>query len=68
MRAYKCDCCGSLYEPYQSIELDQRPKNHITSSASNITLYNSDFINVGSYDLCPSCMRKILTMLRGNKE
>lgn len=68
MRAYKCDCCGSLYEAYQTTELGQRPKNHIPFSANSVTLYNSDNISVGTYDLCPNCMRKILTMLRGNKE
>lgn len=68
MRAYKCDCCGSLYEAYKIIELGQRPKNNITSSATSLNLYNSDSLCVGSYDLCPNCMRKILTMLRGNKE
>lgn len=68
MRAYKCDCCGSLYEAYQTIELDQRPKKHITFSANSVTLHNSDMLSVGTYDLCPNCMRKILTMLRGNKE
>lgn len=68
MRAYKCDCCGSLYEAYQTIELDQRPKNHVAFSATSLILRNSDSLCVGSYDLCPNCMRKILTMLRGNKE
>ena len=68
MRAYKCDCCGSLYESYDVIVLDERPKEHVTSSATTLILYNSDSLAVGSYDLCPNCMRKILTMLRGNKE
>lgn len=68
MRAYKCDCCGSLYESYDKIVLDERPKNHVTSSATSLILRNSDSLCVGSYDLCPNCMRKILTMLRGNKE
>ena len=68
MRAYKCDRCGSLYEAYKTTELGQRPINHIISSATSLTLRNSDLIPVESYDLCPNCMRKILTMLRGNKE
>lgn len=68
MRAYKCDCCGILYESYSETVLGEHPKNHVTSSATTLTLYNSDSISVGSYDLCPNCMRKILTMLRGNKE
>lgn len=68
MIAYKCDCCGSLYEIYDVIMLDERPKEHITSSATNLTLYKSNGMPVRSYDLCPNCMRKILTMLRGNKE
>lgn len=68
MRAYKCDCCGSLYEPYQTIVLDERPKEHVTFSATTLILHNSDSRCVGSYDLCPNCMRKVLTMLRGNKE
>lgn len=68
MRAYKCDCCGSLYESYTEIVLDERPKKHETSSASTLVLYNSNSMSVKSYDLCPNCMRKILTMLRGNKE
>lgn len=68
MRAYKCDCCGSLYESYDVIVLDERPKERVTSSASNLTLYKSNEMPVRSYDLCPNCMRKILTMLRGNKE
>lgn len=68
MRAYKCDCCWSLYESYDEIVLDERPKNHVTSSATSLILRNSDSLCVGFYDLCPNCMRKILTMLRGNKE
>ena len=68
MRAYKCDCCGSLYESYDVIVLDERPKEHVTSSATTLVLYKSDSLPVRSYDLCPNCMRKILTMLRGNKE
>lgn len=68
MRAYKCDCCGSLYESYQTIELDQRPKNHTAFSATSLILYNSCELSVGSYDLCPNCMRKVLAILRGNKE
>ena len=68
MRAYKCDCCGSLYESYDEIVLDERPKNHVTSSATTLVLYKSDSLPVKSYDLCPSCMRKILTMLGENKE
>ena len=68
MRAYKCDCCENLYESYDVIVLDERPKEHVTSSATTLTLYNSNSLPVKSYDLCPNCMRKILTMLRGNKE
>lgn len=68
MLAYKCDCCGSLYERYNEIVLDERPKKHVTSSATSLTLYTSKEVYVGSYDLCPNCMRKVLTMLRGNKE
>lgn len=68
MRAYKCDCCGSLYESYDVIVLDERPKERVTSSATTLVLYKSDSLPVKSYDLCPNCMRKILTMLRGNKE
>lgn len=68
MRAYKCDCCGSLYEAYRTIVLDERPKGQITSSATTLILHNSDASSVGSYDLCPSCMRKVLTMLRGDKK
>ena len=67
MRAYKCDCCGSLYESYDEIVLDERPKNHVTSSATALILFNSESRSVGSYDLCPNCMRKVLTMLRENK-
>lgn len=67
MRAYKCDCCGSLYESYDEIVLDERPKNHVTSSATTLILHNSDSLCVGSYDLCPNCMRKVLAMLRENK-
>ena len=67
MKAYKCDRCGSLYEEYRTIEIDQRPKNHVTFSATTLILYNSDSLCVGSYDLCPNCMRKVLTMLRENK-
>lgn len=68
MRAYKCDCCGSLYESYDVIVLDERPKERVTSSATTLVLYKSDSLPVRSYDLCPNCMRKILTMLRWNKE
>ena len=68
MRADKCDCCGSLYESYNVIVLDERPKEHVTSSATTLILHDSDSVSVGSYDLCPNCMRKVLTMLRGNKE
>lgn len=68
MRAYKCDCCGSLYESYDEIVLDERPKKHVTSSATTLVLYMSNSLPVESYDLCPNCMRKVLTMLRGNKE
>lgn len=68
MKAYKCDRCGSLYEEYRTIELDQRPKNHTTFSATTLILLNLESRSVGSYDLCPNCMRKVLTMLRGNKE
>ena len=68
MRAYKCDCCGSLYDRYDVIVLDERPKKHVTSSATTLRLYDSNLLAVESYDLCPNCMRKILTMLRGNKE
>lgn len=68
MRAYKCDCCGSLYESYDVIVLDERPKEHVTSSATTLVLYKSDSLPVKSYDLCPNCMRKILTMLGENKE
>lgn len=68
MRAYKCDCCGSLYERYNVIVLDERPKEHVTSSATTLTLYNSNSLPIKSYDLCPNCMRKILTMLGENKE
>ncbi len=68
MKAYKCDCCGILYESYNEIVLDERPKKHVTSSATSLILRNSDSLCVGSYDLCPNCMRKVLTMLRGNKE
>lgn len=67
MRAYKCDCCGSLYESYDEIVLDERPKNHVTSSATALILLNSESRSVGSYDLCPNCMRKVLAMLRENK-
>jgi DNA-directed RNA polymerase subunit RPC12/RpoP len=68
MKAYKCDRCGSLYESYTKIVLDERPKEHVTFSATSLVLRNSDLMPVGSYDLCPNCMRKVLTMLRGNKE
>lgn len=68
MRAYKCDCCGSLYEAYQIIELDKRPKNHITFSANSLSLQNSDMLSFKTYDLCPNCMRKILAMLMENRE
>ena len=68
MRAYKCDCCGGLYESYDGIVLDERPKEHVTSSATTLVLYKSNSLPVKSYDLCPNCMRKILAMLRGNKE
>ena len=68
MRAYKCDCCGSLYESCGEIVLDERPKNHVTSYATSLILRNSDSLCIGSYDLCPNCMRKVLTVLRGNKE
>ena len=68
MLAYKCDCCGSLYERYDVIVLDERHKNHVTSSATNLILYRSNSRPVESYDLCPNCMRKVLTVLRGNKE
>lgn len=68
MRAYKCDCCGSLYESYNVTVLGQSPKSRITSSANSLTLHNSNSLPVESYDLCPNCMRKVLTMLRGNKE
>lgn len=61
MRAYKCDCCGSLCERYDVIV-------HVTSSATNSALYKPNSLPVESYVLCPNCMRKILTMLRGNKE
>ena len=67
MKAYKCDRCGSLYESYDEIVLDERPKNHVTSSATALILLNSESRSVGSYDLCPNCMRKVLTMLRENK-
>ena len=68
MRAYKCDCCGSLYESYAEIVIDKCPKKQVTSSATSLILRNSDSLCVGSYDLCPNCMRKILTMLGENKE
>lgn len=68
MKAYKCDRCGSLYESYTKIVLDERPKEHVTFSATTLILLNSESRSVGSYDLCPNCMRKVLTMLRGNKE
>lgn len=68
MRAYKCDCCGSLYEAYQIIELGQRPKNHIAFSANSLSLQNSDTLSLKTYDLCPNCMRKILAMLMENRE
>ena len=68
MRLYKCDCCGILYESYEVIVLDERPKEPVASSATTLILHDSDSLFVGSHDLCPNCMRKILTMLRGNKE
>ena len=65
MQAYKCDCCGSLYEDYHDVEISNHAVNRI--------ILEERFLNGGQstkrvYDLCPSCMRKILTMLRGNKE
>ena len=68
MRAYKCDCCGSLYESYNVIVLDERPKEHVTFPATTLTLCKSNSIPIKSYDLCPNCMRKILTILEENKE
>lgn len=65
MEAYKCDCCGDLYEDYHDVNLKGHPVNRVVLDE---VFTNGGLHSVVSYDLCPNCMRKILTMLRGNKE
>ena len=71
MRAYKCDCCGSLYESYKTVVLGEQSLQHEQVSANCVTLYYQTSMEkrpIKDYDLCPTCMFKLIHLLEKNRE
>jgi len=71
MVAYKCDCCGALYESYTTVELGQHSCNEESICVNSLILCRhttAETRHVKSYDLCPSCMKIILEILKNTKE
>lgn len=64
MNARKCDVCGMLYENYNKSNNKDKP--------NSLALLNTDeknrYYSHDRIDLCPSCMEKIMQILRGNKK
>lgn len=71
MRAYKCDCCGALYESYKTVVLGEQSLQHEQVSANCVTLCFQTTMErrpIKDYDLCPDCMKLILEILKNPKE
>lgn len=71
MKAYKCDCCGNLYESYKTVVLGEQSLQHEQVSANCLTLYFQTPMErrpIKDYDLCPNCMKLILDALKDSKE
>lgn len=62
--ARKCDRCGSLYEIYDGIGFSEN-----LSKWNSMMLY-THFSNVRNrdYDLCPDCMRALLSFINDGKK
>ena len=59
-RAYKCDCCGKLFESY----LEENKIKQITVTENSSKLNNMS--NKISYDVCKECFKKIEKILNQN--
>ena len=64
MRARKCDRCGKLYESYAG------SKDFKTNGNANGLLtidrdMDNKYWSRKTYDLCPECMKKLQTFLKG---
>ena len=63
--ARKCDRCGSLYEIYDGIGFSDANLNKWTGMM--LCTYLSSSRN-REYDLCPHCMRALLSFINDNKK
>lgn len=64
-RAYKCDKCGALYEPYEAENNDglKATKIRFRCNANDGTYYDTNF-----FDLCQKCMKEILDSMNLDEE
>ncbi len=67
MKAMKCDYCGKFYKPYSGKQ--QFPKD---GQSNGLMLTDTDERGIWnereSFDLCPDCMKKAVTMLGVKKD
>ena len=66
MTAFKCDICGAYYEPYNYFhnQSDKKPNSLMTycKRASG-----GDDNCMTRYDVCPSCMKAVNTLIEERK-
>ena len=58
-RAYKCDCCGNLFEAY--IEEDKIKQITVCENATKLKNETKT-----TYDVCKECLKKIEKILNQN--
>lgn len=61
-RAYKCDCCGKLFESY--LEENKIKQITVTENSSKLNNMNDKI----SYDVCKECFTKIEKILNQNSK
>ena len=62
--AKKCDCCGVLYELYNT----KKNRYAINSFEPRNTDYDNQYWSNGKVELCPECMKPLHDILERVKE
>lgn len=64
-RAYKCDKCGALYEPY---EAENNDGLKATKIRFRCTQNDGEYYDTNFFDLCQKCMKEILDSMNLDEE
>lgn len=65
-RAYKCDKCGALYEPYEAENIHDGLKT--TKIMFRCSTNYGKYYDTNFFDLCQKCMKEILDSMNLDEE